>query len=100
MTGNETGDEGRPFESDNLVLIPSYSRERREQSFPLDRVNRELEEPDNQWTVAAFVQSHEPDEAEVHIRTCQRPAAELSAARPGIRAAPRNRVVSPWNTMD
>jgi hypothetical protein len=31
----------------------------------LDRVNRQREEPDNQWKAAAFAWWHEPDDARV-----------------------------------
>src|SRR5215211_1601967 len=40
--------------------------ERREQAIAnLDRVNRQREEPDNQWKAAAFKRWHEPDDARV-----------------------------------
>src|SRR5215216_380683 len=32
---------------------------------PLDRVNRQREEPDGQWKAAAFTRWHEPDDARV-----------------------------------
>src|SRR5262249_42291018 len=32
-------------------------------SSPLDRVNRQRKEPDNQWKAAAFMRWHEPDES-------------------------------------
>jgi hypothetical protein len=46
-----------------VVMKPGNALERRGRSSPLDRVNRQREEPDNQRKAAAFVRSQEPDES-------------------------------------